>query len=411
MGPQKVNEIADSGMPFVVALRRRDEGMVTKDRTLEIDGNRLTLLPTGPQRFDALIHLIDEAETSLRLLYYIYTADRSGAAVRTALLRAMDRGVAVSLLIDGFGSSDTRETYFRELTYRGAKFCRFNPSYGRRYLLRNHQKLALADGETAHPKIIIGGFNVEDSYFGDFSEKAWRDIGLIVEGPAAARVVPYYDALIGWALNRRSRLKTLRAVVRRFSEHQGPLQWLYGGPMQLKSPWALATIHDLSRTNDLEMIAAYFAPMGGMLRRISDIANRGRARVITASKSDNRATIDAARSTYARLLRRGVKVFEYQPVKLHSKLLVMDDVVHIGSSNFDLRSLYLNMEMMLRVHHPDFAIMMRSYFEHELDNCEEITPSVLKKSGWFQRLRWKIGWFLVTSLDYTVTRRLALRVP
>jgi cardiolipin synthase len=385
--------------------------MTTSDRTLTIDGNHLTLLPDGPQRFQALIRLIDEAKTSLRLLYYIYTADRSGAQVRSALLRALDRGIAVSLLIDGFGSSDTRESYFRDLVDRGATFCRFNPSYGRRYLLRNHQKLALADSETGEPKIIIGGFNIEDSYFGDFSDKAWRDVGLLVEGPAAARVAPYYDALMGWALKRHSRLKTLRSVVRRFSEHEGPLQWLYGGPMQLKSPWALATIHDLSRTQDLEMVVAYFAPMGGMLRRIGDVARRGRARIILPSRSDNRPTIDAARSTYARLLRRGVKVFEYQPAKLHSKVLVMDDVVHIGSSNFDLRSLYLNMEMMLRVHHPDFAIMMRSYFEHELGSCDEITVESQRKAGWLQKLRWKIGWFLVTSLDYTVTRRLALRVP
>jgi cardiolipin synthase len=385
--------------------------MAAGDRTLIIDGNRLTLLPDGPQRFQALIRLIDEARTSLRLLYYIYTADRSGAQVRSALLRALDRGVAVSLLIDGFGSSDTRETYFRELVHRGASFCRFNPSWGRQYLLRNHQKLALADGETDQPKILIGGFNIEDSYFGDLSDKAWRDIGLLVEGAAAARVVPYYDALMAWALNRRSRMKTLRAVVRRFSEHEGPLQWQYGGPMQLKSPWALATIHDLSRTRDLEMIVAYFAPMGGMLKRIGDVARRGRARIILASKSDNRATIDAARSTYSRLLRRSVQLFEYQPTKLHSKLLVMDDVVHIGSSNFDLRSLYLNMEMMLRVHDPDFAIMMRSYFEHELGGCQQITPETQKRAGWLQKLRWKIGWFLVTSLDYTVTRRLALRVP
>ena len=49
------------------------------------------------------------------------------------------------------------------------------------------------------------------------------------------------------------------------------------------------------------------------------------------------------------------KIYEYQPTKLHSKLLVMDDVVHIGSSNFDIRSLYLNMEMMLRVDDPEFA--------------------------------------------------------
>ena len=384
--------------------------MAKGDRTLVVDGNKLTLLPDGPERLTTLLALIDQAKVSVRLLYYIYSADRSGATVRDALERALGRGVAVSLLIDGFGSSDTHEHYFTGLVEDGAKFCRFNPSYGRRYLLRNHQKLALADGETDNPRILIGGFNVEDSYFGDFSDKAWRDIGLLVEGPAAARVVPYYDALIGWALNRRSKMKTLRAVVRRFSEHKGPLQWLYGGPMQLKSPWALATIRDLAAAKDLEMIVAYFAPMGGMLRRIGEVARRGRARVVTASKSDNRATIDAARSTYRRLLRRGVEVFEYQPVKLHSKLLVMDDVVHIGSSNFDLRSLYLNMEMMLRVHDPDFSIMMRSYFEHELGACAKITRSTLNEAGWLQRLRWRIGWFLVTTLDYTVTRRLALRV-
>ena len=392
------------------AGRAQTKDMATGERSISVDGNRLTFLPEGAQRWAALMALIDGAKTSLRLLYYIYAADRSGAAVRSALLRAMDRGVSVALLIDGFGSSDTHANYFRELHERGAKFCRFNPSLGRSYLLRNHQKLALADGETDQARILIGGFNIEDSYFGDLADKAWRDIGLLAEGPAAARVVAYYDALMSWALNRRSRMKTLRAVVRRFSEHEGPLQWQYGGPMQLKSPWALATIHDLARANDLEMIAAYFAPMGGMIRRIAAVARRGRVRIITAAKSDNRATIDAARSTYARLLRRGAQVFEYQPTRLHSKLLVMDDVVHIGSSNFDLRSLYLNMEMMLRVHDPDFAIMMRSYFEHELGNSSPITAEVLRKAGWLQRLRWRIGWFLVTTLDYTVTRRLALRV-
>ncbi|HEX6661777.1 MAG TPA: phospholipase D-like domain-containing protein, partial [Sphingomicrobium sp.] len=127
--------------------------MATSDRTLIIEGNRLTLLPDGPQRLRVLIDLIDGARASVRMLYYIYTADRSGAAVRSALIRALDRGVAVSLLIDGFGSSRTNEGYFRDLADKGATFCRFNPSYGRRYLLRNHQKLTLADGT----RILIGG--------------------------------------------------------------------------------------------------------------------------------------------------------------------------------------------------------------------------------------------------------------
>ena len=374
--------------------------------TLTIDGNRLTLISDGPGRMAALIDLIDSAQRSLRLLYYTYSGDAAGDRVLAALLGAIGRGVEVSLLVDGFGSGHTADVYFRELRERGATFCRFNPAYGRRYLLRNHQKLALADDR----RILIGGFNIEKSYFGTIEEGAWRDIGLLVEGPAAARVAPYYDTLVGWSLNKRSRLKDLRRAVRKFSERKGALQWQYGGPMQLRSPWALSTIHDLAGCRSLEMIAAYFAPLGAMVRRIAAISARGSVRIITASKSDNRATIDAARSTYSRLLRRGVCIFEYQPTKLHSKLLVMDDIVHVGSSNFDLRSLYLNMEMMLRVDDPKFAAMMRRYFKRELGDCVEITTALHKQRGrWLERLRWRIGWFLVTSLDYTVTRRLALR--
>jgi cardiolipin synthase len=323
--------------------------------------------------------------------------------VRDALLRAVDRGVEVALLIDGFGSSRTPETYFRELHDKGARFCRFNPSYGRRYVLRNHQKLALADDE----RILIGGFNVEDSYFGTVDEGAWRDIGLLLEGPAAARVSPYFDALMGWALNSRSRMKALRLTVRRFSEQEGRLRWEYGGPMQLKSPWALATAHDLECAASLDMIAAYFAPLGGSLRRIGAIARRGGVRIVTASKSDNTATISAARSTYGRLLRRGVRLFEYQPTKLHSKLLVMDNVVHIGSSNFDLRSLYLNMEMMLRVEDPAFAAQMRAYIDGEVEDSRRITAALHRQQRTlFNRLKWGLCYFIVATMDYNVSRRL-----
>ena len=72
--------------------QRSDEGMAEGHRTITVDGNRLTLLPEGPQRLDALIELIDRAKASLRLLYYIYRGDRSGTAVRDALVRAAGRG-------------------------------------------------------------------------------------------------------------------------------------------------------------------------------------------------------------------------------------------------------------------------------------------------------------------------------
>ena len=62
--------------------------------------------------------------------------------------------------------------------------------------------MALADAESTKPRVLIGGFNVADDYFGTVKQGAWRDIGLLVEGPAAARLAPYYDELIDWAMSR-----------------------------------------------------------------------------------------------------------------------------------------------------------------------------------------------------------------
>lgn len=375
------------------------------ERTLTVDGNRLIFLPDGPERLEQLLALIDGAKQSLRLLYYIYMPDYSGAKVVAALSKALDRGVTVSVLLDGFGSDKCPEDYFVELRDKGAHFCRFHPSYGRRYLLRNHQKMALADAESACPRIMVGGFNVADDYFGTIEDKAWRDIGLIVEGKAAGRLAAYYDELIEWAMSKKARLRELRALILKYSETSGKLQWQMGGPTVGVSPWGVSTCRDLVNSRDVEMIAAYFAPPFGMLRRIGRAGKRGRARVVTAAKSDNHATIAAARFTYNRLIRRGVEVFEYVPTKLHSKLVVLDDIVHIGSSNLDIRSLYLNMELMLRVDDGTFAQMMRCYFEGELEQCMAITPRVQKRrSSLFNRIKWALSFFLVTSLDYGVTR-------
>ena len=375
-----------------------------------VDGNRLTLYPEGPERLTALLGLIDGADTSLRLLYYIYRGDASGDLVRAALDRALDRGVTVALLVDGFGYA-APEHYFNDLVAKGLRFCRFHPAFGRRYLIRNHVKLALADPETEAGRVLIGGFNIEDSYFGTAADNAWRDLGLMVEGEAVARLAPYFDQLLAWATTKRGKIRHLNRIVHVHSETRGKLQWIFGGPTRGLSPWAAATFRDLLAARDVEMIAAYFAPTWAMLRRISRVAEKGRVRIITAAKSDNAATISAARHTYNRLLRRRVKVYEYAPAKLHSKLVILDDVVHIGSSNFDIRSFYLNLEMMLRVDDPEFAAMMRAYFEQECACSTPITRAVHKqRSTLFNRLRWAASFYLVTSADYSVTRRLNLGV-
>jgi len=376
-------------------------------RMVTVDGNRLILLPDGPDRLEAILDLVGSAKKSLRLLYYMFAGDWSGRKVRDALLAAQERGVAVTVLIDDFGSSDNPDNFFASLRAAGASVCRFHPAWGRRYLLRNHQKMLLVDGETGDSRVLIGGFNIEDDYFQPSDEGGWRDIGLLVHGPAAARLMPYYDALMAWALKKRARIRELRGIIQQYSETSGPLQWQFGGPMRRVSPWAASTARDLAQGCDVEVIAAYFAPPWGMLKRIARVGTKGRARVVTAAKSDNSATIMAARFTYNQLMKRGVEIYEYQRTKLHSKLMVFDDEVHIGSSNFDIRSLYLNMEMMLRVDDAEFTSLMRLYFEGELDDSLRITREAwAKRCTFFNRLKWGLSFFMVTAVDYSVTRRL-----
>lgn len=374
-----------------------------------VAGNRLTLLDTGPSRLDGLIALIDSAQHSLRVIYYIYVDDRAGERVRAALIRAAQRGVAVSLVVDGLGSEAANQNHFFDsMDDAGIDVCRFAPRWGRRYLLRNHQKLALADGEGDNARAIIGGFNVQDAYFGSPADQAWRDLGLLVEGPAARRIAGYFDALARWTRRARAPLRSLRRSLAVWSEPDGPVRWLFGGPVRKLSPWARAIKADLQRGRRIDLITAYFAPSPAMLRRLGSAGLRGQVRIILASKNDHPAAIWASRFTYAGLLRKRVQIFEYQPTKLHTKLFVIDDTVYVGSANYDVRSLFLNLEMMLRINDPAFAAHVRGYVDDEVAQSERITAALYRRrTSWPTWLGQAMAFFVMTVLDYNVTKGLS----
>jgi cardiolipin synthase len=369
-------------------------------------GDTLTLLDTGPRRLQALLDLIAGARHSLRILYYIYADDETGRQVNEAMTAAAQRGVTVAVIVDGFGS-DVDERFFTPLQEAGGSVCRFSPRVGRRYLLRNHQKLALADADE-NPRIIVGGFNVEDDYFGTVAEQAWRDLGLLVEGPQAAKLAGYFDALHEWVRQPGGKLRHLNKALSRWSERDGPMRWLIGGPTRRLSPWARAVRADMRHATKIDVIAAYFTPSPTMLRRLDRAGRRQAAvRIVTAAKSDNNATIAAARFTYAGLLRKGVRLFEYQPTKLHTKLYVIDDAVHIGSANLDMRSLFINLELMLRIEDAAFATHVRSYVDGEIARSEPITRAWYKAHiGPWQRVRQFFAYLLIAVVDPSVSRGL-----
>ena len=132
-------------------------------------------------------------------------------------------------------------------------------------------------------------------------------------------------------------------------------------------------------------------------------------RVVTAALSDHQNAVAAARFTYHDLLRKGVRIFEYQPSKLHTKLFLVDRSVHIGSANFDMRSLFINLELMLRVEDEAFANHVRSYVDGEVAKSEQITRELYKqRTGWGQRVRQFVAYVLLAVVDPRVSRGLNL---
>lgn len=369
----------------------------------EIEGNRLRLLDTGPDRLSELLQLIDGAHRYLKLYFYLFESDNFGQWVMDRLLAALDRGVQVTLMIDSFGSSGADVRFFQPFQDAGGRFGIFGTRRSTRYLIRNHQKLAIADGK----RLMTGGFNISKHYFGIPEDNAWRDLGLLLEGPQVAEAERWIDALEKWVMAPRQRYSALRRLIRFWPRKEGVFTWLIGGPVRL-SPWAQAVKHDLERGRNCDMVQAYFSPSRGMLRRLGAVARRGgEVRIVTASLSDNSTTIAAARWLYGGLIRHGVRIYEFLPCKLHMKLIVIDDVVYIGSANFDMRSLFINLELMLRIKDAAFAEQMRAFITREIEDCQEITGTLhRRRTGPFTRILGWVSYVMVAVVDYTVTRRL-----
>ena len=372
--------------------------------SLDVHGHSLTFYPGGPERLDALIAMIEGAHRTLKLCFYIYSGDRSGALLRDALTKAARRGVDVTLIVDRFGSN-VQASFFAPLKQAGGTALFFSPRLSAAFLIRNHQKMVIADGTTA----MLGGFNVADDYFARPEDDGWQDLGMAISGPCVGQLETWFNELHGWTADSQSNLLAMRRLVRDWDPGDGPMQLLIGGPTKFLSNWARKVSRDLGKAWRMDMVMGYFSPAPLILRKIGRIGRGGNARLLLPSKSDNGATIGASRLLYKPLIKRGVKIWEFLPVKLHTKLIVIDNVVYIGSGNFDVRSLYLNLEVMLRIEDAALAERMRVYVTEQLPASQRITQSVDRAHRtWYNRIRWGLSWFLVTVVDYSITRRLNL---
>jgi cardiolipin synthase len=314
------------------------------------------------------------------------------------------------VLVDALGSLDLPKSFWAELEEAGGAFRFFNPLELRRIAFRDHRKLVVCDERRA----FVGGFNISGQEAGDGLARGWRDLAVCIEGPLAKSLAASFDEMFGWAGTRRPRLLRLRRFrwPRLRKGESAPSQILSSSPSGKRSPIRRALLQDLKQARSVRIISAYFLPTWGLRRALVGIARRGGdVQMVLAGQSDVPLSRLAGRALYQRFLRAGIRIFEYQPQVLHSKLVIVGSVVYVGSANLDARSLGINYELVVRVDQPQATRDAERIFQSHLPACREIRPAEWRTArGLWEKLKERLAYLLLARVDPYLARRQLTRL-
>jgi len=357
----------------------------------------------GREIFPALLEAIHGARVSIRLEMYIYEPGALGTLFLEALVRAQQRGAQVRVLVDALGSINLPATFWDPLRSAGGQARQFNPLRLHRMAIRDHRKCLICDNEVA----FIGGFNIAQEYDGDGVTSGWCDVGLKLEGPIVSVLASAFAVIFARSDFQHKRFLRLRKFSAKKTVLAPDEQLLLSGPGRGRSPIKHALRRDLAAARTVQIIIAYFLPTWRIRRALTRVVWRGgRVQLVLAGKSDVLVAQLAGQSLYRRFLKAGVEIFEYQPQILHTKLIIIDDVVYAGSANLDQRSLNINYELMIRFENRQMAEQARAVFANTLRHSQPITFEVWRKSrSLWQRLKQRWAYFLLVRIDPYIAKR------
>ncbi|MGI5952392.1 MAG: cardiolipin synthase [Brooklawnia sp.] len=328
---------------------------------------------------DAMIADIDAAEQFVHVEFYILVRDHTTTPFFDALARAVERGVTVRVLSDfvsGLMLPNRRST-LKALRQMGAQWQPMLPlrpwrGQWQRPDLRNHRKLVVVDGLVGY----TGSQNlIDDSYLKPRNVKRglhWLELMVRLEGP----IVGELDAVFAtdWYSETNERLRVepraapepggaLPGTVRNIDAQVIPSGPSFENDNNLKL--FVMLIHNARRR--ISITSPYFVPDESTMLALVTAASRGLdVELFVSEIADQWMVGHAQRSYYADLLEAGVAIWLYRaPTVLHSKHFTIDeDVAVIGSSNMDIRSFSLNMELSVLVRSREFADQMRIVEDH-----------------------------------------------
>lgn len=370
----------------------------------QVAGHTLRLLRCGEEYFPRLVAAIEAATESVYIETYIYATDGSGRLVAAALQRAARRGVAVHLLLDGFGCSEFPSTWREELQATGVQVLLFRPQISwltlrRERLRRLHRKLALVDGRIA----FIGGINIID----DTSDRLGAprlDYAVEVQGETVERIhasMRRLWAMVSWiSFRKRHEHDKLRLLLPPATQQQ--VAFVFRDNLRHRNDIQQAYLDAIAGArHEIVIACAYFMPGHNFRHALMDAARRGvRVVLMLQGRRDHPLLHYATLALYDELLGAGLEIYEYHASFMHAKVAVIDGYwATVGSSNIDPFSLWLAREANLVVRDGGFAATLRASLQQEMEHGGRPVPrSAWVHKGFWARLLPRISYVLVRLL-------------
>lgn len=354
--------------------------------------NEVKLLLNGEEKFKFLMEAIEKAEDFIHLEYYIFQADGIGLKVLDLLEKKHREGVKVRLILDGFGAprlirflSKNRTLYtFEWQAFLPVTFASLADSN-----YRDHRKIAIVDGKVA----FVGGINIADKYINTTeTRRYWRDTAVRLKGDAVGLLqIHFWDVWnqtdgIPFSL-KEDKIKKIYNTPDVASNNV--VSFAACDPASIAPHCMEAILISLGQaTHKVQLTTPYYIPNEELETALMATAARGvEVELIIPKVSDSKIVQHASFSFLKPLLRRGVKVYLYEKGMMHAKTINIDNKLSfVGTVNLDVRSFYINYEIMAVILDHAFTKEMSAQFE--IDKSDSILFTL---DDYIQRSKWKRG--------------------
>lgn len=358
------------------------------------DDSSAVYYPNGESTYAAMLEALETAEHYIFLEYFIIDRGVMWDSILDILRRKAAQGVEVRVLYDDFGCiTRLPGRYCRELRQMGIQahvFAPYLPVISGRLNNRDHRKLMIIDGKIA----FTGGVNLSDEYInieGSKNLNHWKDCGIRVCGSAAWSMTVMFLTMWDYVDRLDEELNSFRPLPQQtpINETGGWVQPFCDSPLDDEDVGATAFQMLISSAAEkIWIMTPYLILDDKMTTALCVAAKTGvDVRIITPGTPDKWYVHAVTRANYEVLTEAGVRIFEYRPGFIHSKVCLSDDrYAIVGTVNMDFRSLYLHFEDAVYLAENGAVAQVAEDFAQTFPECREITYARCKHVHLFQRL-------------------------